>query len=142
MEVTASAVGGAYGGLKGLSLALLAVYVLEGLVTTPPVIRAAIGSGRHRRADSSAAAAGHRTSVADGPESPRSHAESRPIRLVQPLSWHSPAPNVLSTNYGRTIPTEAYRTHVAALASPALTHANEQEAGIAALLSLARGETL
>jgi hypothetical protein len=142
MEVTASAVGGAYGGLKGLSFALLAVYCLEGLVTTPPVIRAAIGSGRHRRADSSAAAAGHRASVADGLETPRSHAENLPIRHVQRLSWHSPPPHVPSTRYGRTISTEGYRTHVAALASSELTPANEQEAGIAALLSLARGETL
>ena len=49
-EVTASAVGGAYGGLKGLSLALLGVYLIEGLVTTGPVIRAATGRGRHRQA--------------------------------------------------------------------------------------------
>ena len=89
MEVTAAAVGGAYGGLKGLSFALLAVYLLEGLVTTPPVIRAAIGSGRHRRADSSAATVGHRTTVADGLESPHSYADSHPIRHVQPPSWHS-----------------------------------------------------
>jgi O-antigen/teichoic acid export membrane protein len=143
MEVTAAAVGGTYGGLKGLSYALLAVYLLEGLVTTPPVIRAAIGSGRHRRADSSAAVADHRTSVADGLESPRSHADSHPIMPVQPPSWHSsPALNVAPTSYGRTIPAEGHRTHAASLASPELTHANEQEAGIAALVSLARGETL
>jgi O-antigen/teichoic acid export membrane protein len=52
MEVTGAAVGGAYGGLKGLSFALLGVYLVEGLVTTPPVIRAAMGRGRHRHADS------------------------------------------------------------------------------------------
>ena len=56
MEITAAAVGGAYGGLKGLSFALLGVYLVEGLVTTPPVIRAAMGRGRHRHADSSGAA--------------------------------------------------------------------------------------
>ena len=50
MEVTASVVGGAYGGLKGLSFALLGVYLIEGLVTAPPVIRAAMGRGRHRQA--------------------------------------------------------------------------------------------
>jgi O-antigen/teichoic acid export membrane protein len=50
MEVAASAAGGAYDGLKGLSFALLAVYLLEGIVTTPPVIRAAMGRGRHRQA--------------------------------------------------------------------------------------------
>jgi O-antigen/teichoic acid export membrane protein len=48
LEVTATAVGGAAGGLKGLSLALLAVYFAEGLVTTPAVVRAANGHGRHR----------------------------------------------------------------------------------------------
>jgi O-antigen/teichoic acid export membrane protein len=51
-EVAASAVGGVYGGLKGLSLALLGVYIIEGLVTVGPVIRAAAGHGRHRQADS------------------------------------------------------------------------------------------
>ena len=49
-EVVAAVAGGAAGGLDGLTLALVAVFVLEGLVTAPPVIRAAIGHGRHRRA--------------------------------------------------------------------------------------------
>jgi len=48
-EVAAVIVGGASGGLKGLSITLLVVYISEGLVTTPPVLRAAIGHGRHRR---------------------------------------------------------------------------------------------
>ena len=48
MEVTAAAVGGMAGGLEGLSYALLAVFIVEGIVTTPPVLRAAIGYGRHR----------------------------------------------------------------------------------------------
>jgi O-antigen/teichoic acid export membrane protein len=56
MEVAASSAGGAYGGLKGLSFALLGVYLIEGLVTTPPVIRAAMGRGRHRQAGSTIAA--------------------------------------------------------------------------------------
>lgn len=51
-EVTAAAVGGALGGLKGLSFALLGVYVVEGLVTAPPVLRAAMSRGRHRRVGS------------------------------------------------------------------------------------------
>ena len=142
MEVTASAVGGAYGGLKGLSFALLAVYLLEGLVTTPPVIRAAIGSGRHRRAESSAAVASHLTRVAAGPESLRRHAESHPIGHVQRQSSNGCAHDVLPASYGRTILTDGYQTYVEALTSPGLPHAGEQEAGIAALLSLARGEAL
>jgi O-antigen/teichoic acid export membrane protein len=48
-EVAAVAVGGAAGGLTGLSLALLGVYVLEGLVTAPAVFRAAAETGRHHR---------------------------------------------------------------------------------------------
>jgi O-antigen/teichoic acid export membrane protein len=51
-EVAAAALGGALGGLKGLSLALLAVYLVEGLVTAPAVFRAAMDYGRHRRASS------------------------------------------------------------------------------------------
>lgn len=50
-EVTAAAIGGAEGGLKGLSIALLAVFCAEGLVTAPAVVRAAMGGGRHRRTD-------------------------------------------------------------------------------------------
>ena len=49
MEVAAAAAGGALGGLTGLSLALLGVYVLEGLVTAPAVVREATGAGRRRR---------------------------------------------------------------------------------------------
>jgi O-antigen/teichoic acid export membrane protein len=56
-EVTAASLGGEYAGLKGLSLALVGVYIIEGLVTATPVIRAATGRGRHRHADSLPAAA-------------------------------------------------------------------------------------
>lgn len=55
-EVTAAAIGGNLRGLTGLSVALLGVYVVEGLVTAPPVLRAAAGRGRHRRATDSVAA--------------------------------------------------------------------------------------
>ena len=51
-EVTVAALAGASGGLKGLSFGLLTVYLVEGVVTTPSVVRAAIGRGRHRRAPS------------------------------------------------------------------------------------------
>jgi O-antigen/teichoic acid export membrane protein len=47
LEMAAAAAGGAIGGLYGLSLALLAVRYAEALVTTPPVLRAAFGGGRH-----------------------------------------------------------------------------------------------
>ena len=48
-EVAAAAAGGAAGGLDGLTLAVVGVFFLEGLVTAPSVIRAAVGHGRHRR---------------------------------------------------------------------------------------------
>ena len=52
-EVGAAAVGGVLGGLKGLCIALLAVRVVEAMVTAPAVIRASFGQGRHRRGESS-----------------------------------------------------------------------------------------
>jgi hypothetical protein len=75
LEVGAAAAGGAAGGLRGLSFALVAVFLVEGLVTTPPVLRAAFGRGRHRQAGSqpdrvaltftATAAAGRETAAAD-----------------------------------------------------------------------------
>jgi O-antigen/teichoic acid export membrane protein len=49
IEVTAAAMGGLMDGLIGLSWALLIVAVVEGIATTPAVVRAAIARGRHRR---------------------------------------------------------------------------------------------
>ena len=49
MEVIAAVAGGLTGGLRGLSVALLAVRIVEGLVTTPTVISATVARGRHRR---------------------------------------------------------------------------------------------
>lgn len=48
-EVAAAMAGGAVGGLTGLSLGLLGAYIIEGLATTPPVLRAAFSGGRHAR---------------------------------------------------------------------------------------------
>jgi O-antigen/teichoic acid export membrane protein len=47
-ELAAAAAGGLAGGLTGLSLALLVVRYAEALVTAPPVLRTAFGSGRSR----------------------------------------------------------------------------------------------
>lgn len=55
LELAAAAAAGASAGLRGLSLALLAVFGVEGLVTAPMVARAALGRGRHRRASPAAA---------------------------------------------------------------------------------------
>jgi O-antigen/teichoic acid export membrane protein len=49
MELAATIAGGLSGGLRGVSFALLAVFIAEGLVTLPPVLRAASGHGRHQR---------------------------------------------------------------------------------------------
>jgi O-antigen/teichoic acid export membrane protein len=48
MEVAAAVVGAMLGGLNGLSAALLFGFIVEGLITTPRVWRAASGRGRHR----------------------------------------------------------------------------------------------
>jgi O-antigen/teichoic acid export membrane protein len=48
-EVGGAAAGGAAGGLRGLSIALTVVTFAEGLAFAPPVLRAAMGYGRHRR---------------------------------------------------------------------------------------------
>ncbi|HEY2080526.1 MAG TPA: hypothetical protein VGH53_29715 [Streptosporangiaceae bacterium] len=47
LELAAAAAGGAVGGLDGLSLAVLVARYAEGVVTTPPVLRAAFARGRH-----------------------------------------------------------------------------------------------
>ena len=49
LELIGAVVGGELGGLKGLSLAIFAVSLVEGLVTTPAVMRTAGLYGRYRR---------------------------------------------------------------------------------------------
>jgi O-antigen/teichoic acid export membrane protein len=49
VEIIGATLGGDARGLTGLTIALVGVFVLEGLVTTPPVLRSAFGNGRHRR---------------------------------------------------------------------------------------------
>lgn len=48
LEISAAVVGGMSGGLNGLAIALLAVYVVEGVITTPATLRAAFAPGSHR----------------------------------------------------------------------------------------------
>jgi O-antigen/teichoic acid export membrane protein len=118
MEVTAAAIGGASGGLRGLSLALLAVFLVEGLGTAPFVLRAAMGRGRHRQADSLVAAKDEvvTTGPPDGPVS------------VVPAARQELA-HVGASPYAETM-TPA-KTNAA-------SHRDQQEAGIAMLLWLAR----
>jgi O-antigen/teichoic acid export membrane protein len=118
MEVTAASVGGAVGGLTGLSFALLAVFILEGLVTTPSVFRAAIGHGRHRHGSTSA--------VVGGNPGDASHA-------TEPGPRREPGANAIG-----------YRVYAEPMSSAEVAGASEQhsqEAGIASLISIARGQT-
>jgi O-antigen/teichoic acid export membrane protein len=108
MEVAAAALGGASGGLKGLSFALLAVFTFEGLVTTPPVLRAAMGHGRHRHA-----------------ASPTAATDNLPIAVARQHGIPSPDARMAT----RTSPEVA-----------GTSEQDRQEAGIAVLLSLARGQ--
>jgi O-antigen/teichoic acid export membrane protein len=52
LEIAAAVLGGVWAGLNGLSLGILAVLLVEGIVITPTILRAAVGNGRHRRAAS------------------------------------------------------------------------------------------
>jgi O-antigen/teichoic acid export membrane protein len=49
IELAAAAAGGAVGGLRGFSMAIFVVITVEGLATTPAIVRAAWTYGRHRR---------------------------------------------------------------------------------------------
>ena len=124
MEVGGAVVGGIYGGLKGLTLALLVVFILEGLVTAPPVIRAAIGYGRHRRAGSGTVSKGNLSMVVQA-STARPHTEGeRSLEQVPP--------------YGQS-PTPVF------VIDSQLKNDNKrkrQEEGIAVLLSLAKSAGL
>jgi O-antigen/teichoic acid export membrane protein len=123
-EVTASAVGAAYGGLKGLSLALLGVYLIEGLVTIGPVTRAARGRGRHQQTDSLTSAASDATRT------------SRPLGLSPARPGRQDKPR----------PSSGERRHPRNIASIETSDRSDramrerQEAGMAMLLSLANGQ--
>lgn len=51
VDLTAVVVGARWHGLVGVALGLLAARVVTGSLTAPPVVRAAIGQGRHRRSE-------------------------------------------------------------------------------------------
>lgn len=70
VELAAAAAGGKSGGLAGLSLALLAVRLIEGVVTAPTVLRAALTRGRHRRSGRAAAGACRAAGSAVGTSTP------------------------------------------------------------------------
>ena len=65
VEMVAVVVSGVLGGLRGVVIAILVVTVVEGLATTPAIVRAAWSYGRHRRVG-----AHRRTNAADLPYRP------------------------------------------------------------------------
>jgi O-antigen/teichoic acid export membrane protein len=71
IKLTLAAIGGASGGLRGLSFGLLGGAFVEGLATAPAVIRKAMGTGRHRASSAATAA-----NASDSPTFPESTAAS------------------------------------------------------------------
>jgi O-antigen/teichoic acid export membrane protein len=119
-EVAAAAAGGAAGGLDGLTVALVAVFILEGVVTAPPVIRAAIGYGRHRR--------GARAPVAG----------SGPAAKPQPYTSRAAGPGARPAGPPPPPPPYPRLPVTVAEAGPGRAERDRQQEGIEVLLSLAR----
>ncbi len=138
-EVTAAVIGGASGVLNGLSFALLAVYIGEGLVTTPPVLRAAIGHGRHRYSDPLAVTGNNLKDAARRPEKPDWQNGGRTLERVP---MHEPYPKTPAHGTGSETDDSTAPSHPrgGSIVHPALSESSHQEAGIAALLSLARSQ--
>ena len=124
IEVTSAAIGGSYDGLKGLSIALLGAYVIEGLVTAPLVIRAAWGRGRHRQADAL-------TSSSEPIMFPQPDRQA----LAGPGAGHEPK----RAAGDRLVLQRAETVDPTGMSEGAKQ--DRQEAGIAALLWLARSQT-
>jgi O-antigen/teichoic acid export membrane protein len=120
-EVTAAALGGISGGLKGLSFALLGVYIVEGLVTGPAVVRAAIGSGRHRRAISLGVSSDPATSAVLSDESYRDRQEAG-IAVLLSLAVPTASPMLYaaqSLGYSGQTATSIWERHTAVSGRPA-----------------------
>jgi O-antigen/teichoic acid export membrane protein len=79
LEVGAAWEGSLRDGLVGLSFALLVVAVAEGIVTTPTVVRAAFGHGRHRQAAAGEASGLARSQVAAKPAAAAYAADGRGV---------------------------------------------------------------
>jgi O-antigen/teichoic acid export membrane protein len=127
IEVAAAALGGVLHGLVGLSVALLVVGIVEGIATTPAVVKAAIARGRHRRAvvasasDAPIATRARATWVAGDLEA--RHPMSRsPVQGPTSSRGHATWPYAPAVNNDEAL----YRSKKA-----------QQEAGLAVLLSLA-----
>jgi O-antigen/teichoic acid export membrane protein len=82
IDLGMAAVGAVYGGLIGLQLMLLAGRVIEALLLTPTVLRAAMGQGRHRRTDDVPVA------VSGAPATLAGRNGSRPAGQLHPQDGH------------------------------------------------------
>ena len=122
-EIIAAGVAGALSGLKGLSLAIVTVTLIEGLATSPAVLRATSIHGRHRRVQNDV--------LVDGSKSnPSSEWVSSPghcARVKQSSAACTPDMCFCDSTWG--CPARTDQT------------ARDQAAGIAALISLARSTT-
>ena len=133
MEVAAVVAGGLLDGLIGVSLGLLAVTVIQGMVTAPVVLRAAFAGGRHRRTVAQAGVA---------PAAVMSEG-----RVISETAGHGhlqygvqPVPAVQGNGHNRGTCTAALYSCTGTIANLDRTDQDErdrQQAGIAALLSIA-----
>ena len=123
VEITGAGIGGWLDGLNGLSIALLAETVLEGLATTPAVLRSAIGRGRHRRM----VAIGDPGSPHCGPADDNIPLEANTNRPMQNL--YPPLAK---------IPSDGRYTEAGFPPSLQAQRQDQQMAGLAALMWLAR----
>jgi O-antigen/teichoic acid export membrane protein len=126
IEVASAVIGGSYDGLKGLSIALLGAYLIEGLVTAPAVIRAALGHGRHRQVGAGTATDGLAVSVP---------------YTGQAIAWPSTAPETSRATGNQLASAPAAEAADASRMSER-ARKDRQEEGIATLLWLARGQAL
>jgi O-antigen/teichoic acid export membrane protein len=130
IEVAAATVGGLMRGLIGLSWALLIVAIVEGIATTPAVIRAAVARGRHRRPVLEV--------TAFGDPAPPPWPATRPAAggvAGQGLADRSQDGRAVFPDRRIGVPATAGRAN--GNEATRRNHRAEQEAGLAVLLSLA-----
>lgn len=135
MEVGAAAAGGAADGLIGLSLALLAVLVVQGIAITPPILRAVMSRGRHRHVGLAASDAGV-ASLNAAPRAPEADHISADLRSYSHAAPSHRGTIVLSSVSPRPA---SYRPD---LRFPGVAREEsskeQQEAGVNALIAIAR----
>jgi O-antigen/teichoic acid export membrane protein len=135
MEVVGAAVGGAVDGLIGLSLALLVVLVIQGIAITPPILRAVIIRGRHRRIGTATGGVGASTveSIPWAPEADHSSAD------VGSSHYAALGRRSVVTSYSASGRPASYRRDLSfPRAAWKESSKEQQEAGINALIAIAK----